>query len=273
MTPLLAAELSAAAYLPPEEVQRIASERDLAFKFFSFGSSQAYLFFDEDRVICAFRGTEPTEILDVLADLRAWKTDGPFGRVHAGFQAALLRIWPAVSQEIRDNHANKTINLTGHSLGGALAVLAAAHSISNMIHLDQVITFGCPRVGDYEFTRTFEERFSRHLRFVNSCDIVARVPRWRYSTPGWLRFFDADGNRHKNPSKRFRQWDRLTCYWRDRWEVFKLVAYIVVLVTGPLGARVAFLKKWAVKPALASIRCHYMARYLFHTERWYSNAA
>jgi Lipase (class 3) len=73
--------------------------------------------------------------------------------------------------------------LTGHSLGAAMAVVAAA-----IIHGDDsyaewrglvrgIYTYGQPMVGNAEFARTCDERFGRMLfRHVYGHDLVPRLP-------------------------------------------------------------------------------------------------
>ena len=62
--------------------------------------------------------------------------------------------------------------LAGHSLGGALATLAAAHLDAQMI--SGVVTFGCPRVGDAPFVACLPE--PKMVRYVHRDDWVATVP-------------------------------------------------------------------------------------------------
>jgi len=45
--------------------------------------------------------------------------------------------------------------VTGHSLGGAIATLAVAELISKGIQVDNLYTFGSPRVGDSNFISWF----------------------------------------------------------------------------------------------------------------------
>jgi hypothetical protein len=74
--------------------------------------------------------------------------------------------------------------ITGHSLGGALAVLAAARIFTeNRLYkeywnvLQNVHTFGQPMVGDREFATRFEEPFKGILfRHVYDHDVFPRLP-------------------------------------------------------------------------------------------------
>ncbi len=81
----------------------------------------------------------------------------------------------------------KPIWLTGHSLGGALATIAAYRLLKMGMNVHGLYTFGSPRVGNYGFVHDFRVlAFQRGLkgqgnegnlqRFMNHNDIVARVP-------------------------------------------------------------------------------------------------
>ncbi|CAB1184606.1 unnamed protein product [Spirodela intermedia] len=77
----------------------------------------------------------------------------------------------------RDEEVSLTV--TGHSLGGALALLsaheAAAAAIPGLSHVS-VISFGAPRVGNREFVKELEDRGVKVLRLVNKQDLVPRMP-------------------------------------------------------------------------------------------------
>jgi hypothetical protein len=84
---------------------------------------------------------------------------------------------------------------TGHSLGGALATLAAA-----IFQPACLITFGAPRVGDAAFGATMSGVESR--RYVGCCDMIARVPPelLGFRHCGELRYIDRNGVIHQSPS-------------------------------------------------------------------------
>ena len=123
----------------------------------------------------AFGGTTPTEFL-AMRDARVTdRKETPL--VHRGFldycQAALFTdVLPAygnrtagevLAAELRA-HPSMRIYLTGHSLGGAAAVLAAARLSDLGVAPEQLVvtTFGAPAVGNAAFVRRYEGRFTLH---------------------------------------------------------------------------------------------------------------
>jgi triacylglycerol lipase len=113
----------------------------------------------EEYVVAAFRGT--AEIADWLDNLNAVATPGPLGEVHTGFHRALMDIWLQMKTTIRtfrrtsDKLPDRPLWITGHSLGGAMATLAAATLIQADETFYGTYTFGSPQVGDRDFARTF----------------------------------------------------------------------------------------------------------------------
>ncbi|KAF9126616.1 hypothetical protein BGW39_006486 [Mortierella sp. 14UC] len=88
--------------------------------------------------------------------------------------------------------------ICGHSLGGALATIFLAKMVqSNSPLLDifsGLYTFGCPRLGDKEFSHAFGPRLAcKMFHHVHNNDVFARVPFWgTYETPpGTLVFIDS----------------------------------------------------------------------------------
>lgn len=71
------------------------------------------------------------------------------------------------------------ITFTGHSLGGAMTVHAAADFILSGLgenHDVQVYTFGQPRVGNHEFVDSFIDKISEFYRVTHNKDIVPHIP-------------------------------------------------------------------------------------------------
>ena len=127
--------------------------------------------------IVAFRGTEPDSVSDLGSDIDTLMFDWcpqpgqPAVRVHAGFAGALDRVagMPAFADWI-GRHQGALV-FTGHSLGAALATLAAARWGAS-----RLVTFGSPRVGDASLTARVSAQAGDIRRYVDCCDIVSELP-------------------------------------------------------------------------------------------------
>ncbi|XP_068342526.1 triacylglycerol lipase OBL1-like isoform X2 [Pyrus communis] len=177
-------------------------------------STQAFVFqdttSDPNLVWVAFRGTEPFSADDWRTDFDiSWCEFAGIGKTHGGFMKALgmqtEQSWPLepetedhefayykirqILMDLLQENKNAKFILTGHSLGGALAVLFASvlamHDYEEkyawlMEKLEGVYTFGQPRVGDEKFagyvTKKLKNYGVRYMRYVYSNDLVPRVP-------------------------------------------------------------------------------------------------
>ncbi len=140
-------------------------------------SAQAALVEHKDYICLTFRGTN--ELADWIDNINAFATKKLFGEFHRGFYQSLQDVWKPLSQMFRELQASRKrpLFLTGHSLGGAMATVAAAKLIHEDKPFTSVYTFGQPRVMDRETSRIFNvECKSRYFRFHNNNDIVTRVP-------------------------------------------------------------------------------------------------
>ena len=189
--------------------------------WFSRNGTEAFACVLEEQIYLCFRGTQPTSLRDILADLKAYRTTSyTGGRVHDGFKDALNEIWTYVDAYCKENkfinpqqQTYRKIICTGHSLGAALATLAAKR-LSNVYRL---YTFGSPRVGN---KRWREGLYVSHWRIVNNNDIVTRVPSClRFAHHGNLVYINHYGNiRKMTPWQRVK--DRFRGHFNS-WRHFK----------------------------------------------------
>jgi hypothetical protein len=174
---------------------------------------------DVTALIVAFRGT-------IVDDLRNWVVNvtanwtpvyGGAAQAHTGnLNAWKLHLRPLVERELLRlslaGHCFSRIIFTGHSLGGALATIAAADfaagtrvakalkssvatfmdvsaswadqkftcwAKSGIVPQISVVTFAQPKCGNHEFARLYNERLGgadNHIRFFNFSDVVPTVP-------------------------------------------------------------------------------------------------
>ena len=157
--------------------------------------SQAFVASNDTTTVVSFRGTQLSDRFDLLTDFRFLKSDWPAGgKVHNGFRAAINLIWPTVEAAL-ERSPRKRLLYTGHSLGGALAILAASRR-----RPDLLVSLASPHVGDAAFGETLAG--VPHHRYVNCTDRVPRLPgeRLGYRHTGELHFVRADGTIVANPN-------------------------------------------------------------------------
>jgi hypothetical protein len=114
-----------------------------------FGYTLTYEKAGRKHVIIATRGTRPEMSWkpDLLTDLRATMASfGSFGPVHKGFKVTYDSILPQLQRGIDLINSADVIHCVGHSLGGGVATLIAAHFAAAGKNV-KLYTFGCPRVG------------------------------------------------------------------------------------------------------------------------------
>lgn len=171
----------------------------LQSKFLKVGSTDCYIAWQQDFVIVAFRGTEPDEWEDMLTNAKMKLVPWQAGRVHRGFKEAIEEIWPRLETELNTlSTTGRTVWFCGHSLGAALATLAA----DRYPETRGVCTIGCPRVGDKAFAAAFNTNLAnKTLRYVNHHDIVTHVPTpvMGYNHVDVRRFIARNGTISGNP--------------------------------------------------------------------------
>jgi hypothetical protein len=168
----------------------------LKTEFVDESGAQCYVSWTDDFVVVAFRGTQPDQFSDVFDDAKfglvPW--DRSPALVHSGFKGALDRVWPHLTRVLSPLVESRTTWFTGHSLGAALATLAADRCESDSC----VCTLGSPRVGNEAFAKAFNARFGdRSRRYVSDADIVTHVPPplpLPYVHIDQLRYIGADGS-------------------------------------------------------------------------------
>jgi hypothetical protein len=160
------------------------------------------------KLVLVFSGYEPN-FIDFATDKHAaqtpWLVDG---HVHLASMQTLNGMWERITHSM-GNRLDDCV-FTGHSMGAALATLAASRVQSSMARL---VTIGSPAVGDAAFAATVDGM--QVDRYVNCCDIICTLPppRLGYVHVGRLHYIDAEGEVHREtPPPEVMELDRLAAH-------------------------------------------------------------
>jgi hypothetical protein len=188
-------------YCRPADVHRILDETVQATvtSFSGKLTTQCFVATTDDWIVLAFRGTQ---VDDFSASIIDWSVDAQFlplrdshgDLVHGGFLSAIDEVWHEVSSHVEalQRTRPRPFWMTGHSLGAALATIAANRSADRPeLGLVGLQTFGSPRVGD----RRFGQRINVPVhRFRHNDDLVTQLPLgFVYRHVGSLHFIDSNG--------------------------------------------------------------------------------
>lgn len=139
-----------------------------------------YVIASRTTAAIVFRGT--MDVFDLIRDID-WKLvpnplmrDG--GRTHSGFTLLYEQVVrAAIHVALRKLAKRRKLLIVGHSLGGALAALAAQDVVAGgRFHDPFVCTFASPKTGDAAFAAAYNRMIRHSVRAVNRYDLVPRYP-------------------------------------------------------------------------------------------------
>jgi triacylglycerol lipase len=193
---ILARACELAYYNEPEGPARFRSELGMDARLISVDNTQVYIVQNDGSIVVAFRGSEAPNTLDgfkdwlltnannylILPEGRAgtdFAAAGVGARFHKGFLEALEMIWAPMVAAVNDAIKTKErpLWITGHSLGGSLALMAAWRLQRSFISIQEIVTFGAPMIGNDVAAKAFEQEFAGKIyRFVDLEDVVPHLP-------------------------------------------------------------------------------------------------
>ena len=186
--------MSEYAYLPPVDAEesfgRLGFERVMPIVS---GSMIGYVVSGADVTVIVFRGTDTPS--DWIVNLKAFSLNTAHGAIHRGFYNAYQTLKPQVIKSLNESRPQH-LWITGHSLGGALALVCAYDLTENeRLSIDGIITFGQPLVAKQPLANHLDGILrGRYAIVVNGSDGVPRLPP-TYSRCGSLLWFAKDGIR------------------------------------------------------------------------------
>src|SRR5271165_664059 len=163
---------------------------------YSVGNTQAFVGQNDEHIVVAFRGTESPTTVDGLKDWLVTNAanflilpEGRLGtdfaaagvgaRFHQGFINAIADIWQPVYDKVKSelSRSERPLWLTGHSLGGALALLAGWMFYRNFVPVHQIYTFGGPMVGNEAAVKAIDKAYPNKIfRYVDLVDPIPKLP-------------------------------------------------------------------------------------------------
>jgi hypothetical protein len=149
--------------------------------------ANVYCWIQNKTLHIVFRGTSSKR--DAAADLYATQSPLFIGnkllQVHDGFLIQFRSIQIQLLAEITTNIKNvDTVHFSGHSLGGALAIIASC-AFSDLIKRTngkRIVchTVGAPRVGNRVFSEYYKQRTDESVRIQNHKDPIPLIPASMY---------------------------------------------------------------------------------------------
>jgi hypothetical protein len=127
-----------------------------------------------NAMVVAFTGTEPLSVHDWITDFDVGLS---FDDIQHAYQSAVDAAWTDIGPAIADNAAQgNLLFVTGHSMGGALAVIAAARAAADpKTEVTAVYTIGGARAGGQAFADAYPLPDAT-FRLVYGDDMVTALP-------------------------------------------------------------------------------------------------
>jgi hypothetical protein len=145
-----------------------------------------YQFIETDKeVYLVFQGTESNiswrDFIDIFTYSKKSKlfsdTDTHI-KVHSGFLSRYEEVKDHIHRVLKlFDLKNKTLVITGHGIGGAIAKLCAIDLQYSLRQASSCIVFGDPVIGNKHFNAFFEKRVN-YYSFKNKNDFVSVTPMW-----------------------------------------------------------------------------------------------
>ena len=151
--------------ITPDIVELVASFQELCYVFKDVETNKLFII---------FRGTLSIE--DIISDLNNTQTvfhDNLY--VHSGFLTVYMKMQTDLMGLLK-TLSPSSVMITGHSLGGALAMILTADILAKTDWKPIVYTFGCPRVGDGNFVQYLHSKKLECYRVINYEDVVPQFP-------------------------------------------------------------------------------------------------
>ncbi|HMW47992.1 MAG TPA: lipase family protein [Cellvibrionaceae bacterium] len=148
-----------------------------------------------NHIIIVFRGsTEANHGADWASNARIGVETSKTGLpVHIGFNSIFKSMLPEIQTFLLQNSTALIVHCIGHSLGGAVATMAADWISQSLKKPVRLYTFGCPRPGLQPFAKRLSSRIGKDniYRVYHATDPVPMIPIYPFvhaPLPGYGHF-------------------------------------------------------------------------------------
>jgi len=133
----------------------------------------------ENYIIVTFRGSADSK--DYARDFQAFQETffdlnglAYKGLCHVGFKQVTLSIADLLVQLLHG--VTKPVLITGHSLGGCVAILSAMYLAPVIPKQRYLVTFAAPRFGDLEFSESLYKVVNMRRQIASMSDFIPQFP-------------------------------------------------------------------------------------------------
>jgi len=236
------AKLSSAAYQHEPKIKALCDELGYTLDYSATTlEAEVFYFMATDEVnrihLVSVRGTASPVNIMVDADIQLQIDKLTGQRMHLGFAQPAQIIYKKLKQKFKPGYKIQT---TGHSLGGAVAMILAMYLDKEKYIVDRVVTFGQPKVTNITGSQRFQHL--NILRVVTPKDVVPLLP-------------PLDPVNIRNLDIYWHVGDELILYHGDRYSV-----------TGGIPAMLRAANFFTTRPGQENFSHHQMAFYLERVE-------
>jgi hypothetical protein len=168
--------LAQAAYQPEAQIRAVVESSDYTLTLYhTIPGTQVSFFLATNDLsktqVISVRGTTNIEnaIVDIYLKLVLDQNTGL--RLHHGFSLAARKVYAKLKPLLKPDYK---INVTGHSLGGAVALILAIYLDADQFDIELVTTFGQPKVTNISGAGKIQH--INIIRVVTPLDLVPLVP-------------------------------------------------------------------------------------------------
>jgi hypothetical protein len=165
--------------------------QDIKFISKKFFDCQLYILNLNNDIYIVFRGTESVRDFLVDLDVRTHELDINSGCIHDGFYRQFNSVYPDIQKHIDSNQDKNNINISGHSLGGALSQICSYELMNKYPDKNiECYTFGSPRVGDQKFINNIKFKSWRVYNFEDPVPMVPMTKKFMHYNDNCLCLYN-----------------------------------------------------------------------------------